>query len=92
MTAHDAIIDRLSDYLDEDLEARSRAEVEAHLREACAARPVHEDSSTDVAVQGGAGVNFQLAGFTTFVEAKFVNIFGDGSSTRYIPITFGFRF
>jgi len=51
-----------------------------------------EDSSTDLAVQGGAGVNFQLSGFTTFVEAKFVNVFGDGSSLSYIPITFGFRF
>ena len=50
------------------------------------------DSSTDLAVQGGAGVNFQLSGFTTFVEAKYVNIFGDGSSLSYIPITFGFRF
>jgi hypothetical protein len=49
-------------------------------------------SSTDLHVQGGAGVNFQLSGFTTFVEAKYVNVFGDGSSLNYIPITFGFRF
>jgi opacity protein-like surface antigen len=49
-------------------------------------------SSTDIHAQGGAGVNFQLSGFTTFVEAKFVNVFGDGSSSTYIPITFGFRF
>jgi hypothetical protein len=49
-------------------------------------------SSTDLHVQGGAGVNFQLAGFTTFVEAKYVNVFGNGSSLSYVPITFGFRF
>jgi opacity protein-like surface antigen len=49
-------------------------------------------SSTDLHVQGGAGVNFQLSGFTTFVEAKYVNVFGDPNSASYIPITFGFRF
>jgi len=49
-------------------------------------------TSTDVAAQGGGGVNFQLAGFTTFVEAKYVNVFGDGNSLSYIPITFGIRF
>ena len=53
-------------------------------------------SSTDVGVQGGGGINFQLSGFTTFVEAKFVNVFsgsgGNSSSATWIPITFGFRF
>lgn len=53
-------------------------------------------SSTDVGVQGGGGINFQLSGFTTFVEAKFVNVFsgsgGSSSSATWIPITFGFRF
>jgi hypothetical protein len=50
------------------------------------------DSSTDLHVQGGAGVNFQLSGFTTFVEAKYVNVFGDPNSAGFIPITFGIRF
>jgi len=49
-------------------------------------------SSTDVHAQGGGGVNFQLASFSTFVEAKYVNVFGDGSSLSFIPITFGIRF
>jgi hypothetical protein len=49
-------------------------------------------SSTDLGVQAGAGVNFQLSGFSTFVEAKFVNVFGDGSSANFVPITFGIRF
>ena len=48
--------------------------------------------STDVGVQGGAGINFQLSGFSTFVEAKFVNVFGNGSSANFIPITFGVKF
>ena len=49
-------------------------------------------SSTDLGVQAGAGINFQLSGFATFVEAKFVNVFGDGSSVSFIPITFGVKF
>ncbi len=49
-------------------------------------------TSTDVGVQGGGGINFQLSGFSTFVEAKFVNVFGDGSSANFIPITFGVKF
>lgn len=49
-------------------------------------------SSTDVGIQAGAGLNFQLSGFSTFAEAKFVNVFGDGDSVSWIPITFGIRF
>ena len=51
-----------------------------------------DDSDTNIGVQLGGGLNFQLSGFTTFAEAKFVNVFTDGSSLRYIPITFGVRF
>lgn len=53
---------------------------------------VKAESSTDLGVQAGAGINFNLSGFSTFVEAKFVNVFGDGSSSSWIPITFGFKF
>lgn len=53
---------------------------------------IEGSSSTDLGVQAGAGVNFQLSGFSTFVEAKFVNVFGDGNSVSWIPITFGFKF
>ncbi len=49
-------------------------------------------SATDPGVQGGAGVQFALSGFSTFAEVKLVNVFGDGSSFRYVPITFGVRF
>ncbi|WP_309669576.1 outer membrane beta-barrel protein [Gemmatimonas sp.] len=49
-------------------------------------------SSTDVGIQVGGGLNFQLSGFSTFLEVKYVNVFADGNSTGYIPITFGVRF
>lgn len=49
-------------------------------------------SSTDVGIQIGGGLNFQLSGFSTFLEAKYVNVFTDGNSAGYIPITFGVRF
>lgn len=49
-------------------------------------------SSSDLGIQAGAGINFQLSGFSTFLEAKFVNVFGDGNSVSWIPITFGFKF
>ena len=43
-------------------------------------------------VQGGAGLEFKLAGMSTFLEGKYVNVFNDGRSTSYIPVTFGVRF
>jgi hypothetical protein len=49
-------------------------------------------SSTDVGIQLGGGLNFQLSGFSTFLEAKYVNVFTENNSTGYIPITFGVRF
>lgn len=49
-------------------------------------------SSTDVGIQVGGGLNFQLSGFSTFLEAKYVNVFTENNSTGYIPITFGIRF
>ncbi len=48
-----------------------------------------DTSNTDFAVQGGAGFGF---GPGLFVEAKYVNIFTDNSSTSMIPITLGIRF
>ncbi len=50
------------------------------------------NTKTNLGVQGGAGLEFHLSGFSTFVEAKFVNVFSDGNSTNWIPITFGVRF
>ncbi|MES2522822.1 MAG: hypothetical protein V4617_09010 [Gemmatimonadota bacterium] len=53
---------------------------------------IDDSGSTEVGIQGGGGINFQLSGFATFIEAKYVNIFSDGNSTGFIPITFGIRF
>jgi opacity protein-like surface antigen len=49
------------------------------------------ESSSDMGIQAGIGLSFNLSGFSTFAEAKYVNVFSDGSA-NWIPITFGFRF
>jgi opacity protein-like surface antigen len=49
-------------------------------------------SNTDLGLQVGGGLTFKLSGFDTFAEAKFVNVFSSGSSTTWLPITFGVRF
>ncbi|MDQ3698181.1 MAG: porin family protein [Gemmatimonadota bacterium] len=50
------------------------------------------DGSTKFALQGGGGVQFNLSGMTTNLEAKYVNVFTEGSSTSFIPVTFGINF
>jgi len=55
------------------------------------------DRTNNFGVQAGGGLEFQLSGFTTFIEAKFVNAFSKDSNdkrqnTNWIPITFGIRF
>ncbi len=49
-------------------------------------------SDTNFGLAAGGGLEFQLAGFSTFAEARFTNVFSDGDSSRWIPITFGIRF
>lgn len=51
-----------------------------------------EGSSTDLAIQAGAGLTFQLSGFSTFAEARFVNVFGEDANANWLPIVFGIRF
>jgi hypothetical protein len=48
-----------------------------------------DTDGTDFAVQGGLGLNFSRG---LFAEAKFVNIFTEGSATQFVPITVGIRF
>ena len=43
-------------------------------------------------VNGGAGLELGLAGISTFVEARFHNVFTDNGDTRVVPITFGLMF
>lgn len=50
------------------------------------------ESNTDLGIAVGGGLEFKLAGFSTFAEARFTNLFNDGDSARWIPITFGIRF
>ncbi len=49
-------------------------------------------TSSDPGVQVGGGIEFKLSGFSTFAEAKFVNVFTNGNATNWVPITFGVRF
>lgn len=48
--------------------------------------------TTRFGINGGAGLRFQLAGMATFLEARYHNIFTEGSSTQLIPVTFGIMF
>lgn len=51
------------------------------------------DASTDFGINGGGGLEFGLAGFSTFLEARYHNVFTDGDSDlTMIPIVFGLRF
>ena len=46
---------------------------------------------TKFAVQGGGGFQFYLRGFSAFLEARYINRFGE-STTNWVPVTFGFHF
>ncbi|HSJ05118.1 MAG TPA: outer membrane beta-barrel protein [Longimicrobiales bacterium] len=50
------------------------------------------DSETDFGINVGGGINVPLQGIRgIFVEARYHNIFTEGSSTSFIPITLGLR-
>jgi hypothetical protein len=54
-------------------------------------------SGNDPGFSVGGGFEFQLSGFSTFAEARFVNVFGGDApgrsgNARWMPITFGIRF
>jgi hypothetical protein len=50
------------------------------------------DGSTDFGFNLGAGLNFPLTGFSTFLEARYHHIPVDGGSMKFLPITFGIKF
>jgi opacity protein-like surface antigen len=50
------------------------------------------DGETKFAFDLGAGVNFQLTGITTFIEADWQSIQTEGSATRMLPIRVGVKF
>lgn len=49
-------------------------------------------SDSNLGYDVGAGLAFQLSGFSTFLEAKYVNVMTEPDGTSYAPITFGIRF
>jgi opacity protein-like surface antigen len=56
------------------------------------------ESETKFGLNGGGGLEFPLAGFSTFVEARFHHVFldededGEGGSMQLVPIMFGIKF
>jgi opacity protein-like surface antigen len=48
--------------------------------------------TTEFGLNGGAGLRFNLAGLSTFVEARYHYIFTDGTASQLIPITVGITF
>ncbi len=50
------------------------------------------DGETDFGINVGIGTKFNLSGFGTFAEIRYHNIFTEGNSTQFLPITFGIMF
>ena len=51
-----------------------------------------DDSSTDFGINAGAGFNFSAGeSLGLFVEGRFHNVFTEGESTSFIPISVGVR-
>jgi hypothetical protein len=48
-------------------------------------------SDTDFGINGGAGFDFVAGSVGLFVEGRFHNVFTEGESTNFIPITVGVR-
>lgn len=49
-------------------------------------------TETKFGVNAGAGLRFQLTGFSTFVEARWHDIFTSGGSTQMVPVNIGITF
>ena len=50
------------------------------------------ESVTKFGFNVGGGVDFALAGFSTFLEARYHSIQTEGSASNIIPLSFGIRF
>lgn len=50
-----------------------------------------EESETDFGINGGAGFDFVAGSLSLFVEGRFHNVFTEGNSSNFIPITVGVR-
>ncbi|HEU4586637.1 MAG TPA: hypothetical protein VFR95_12865, partial [Gemmatimonadaceae bacterium] len=51
-----------------------------------------DKTQTKFGLNAGAGLRFQLTGFSTFVEARWHTIFTEGKNTQVIPISVGISF
>ena len=49
-------------------------------------------SETKFGFNVGGGIDFGLAGFSSFIEARFHSVQTSGSSTNLVPVSFGIRF
>lgn len=49
-------------------------------------------SDSNLGYNLGGGIAFQLSGFSTFLEAKWVNVMTEPNGTSFAPLTFGIRF
>jgi hypothetical protein len=50
------------------------------------------ESQNKIGINGGVGFELPLTGISTFVEARYHNVFTEGSSTTLFPVTVGLRF
>ena len=51
-----------------------------------------DESETLFGINVGVGVTYPIGGLNTFVEARFHNLFDDGESFRFVPLSLGIRF
>ena len=51
-----------------------------------------DESITDLGINAGAGFNVSAGAASLFVEGRFHDIFTDGGSTQFVPLTVGLRF
>ena len=51
-----------------------------------------DKSTTDLGINAGAGFNIAAGAASLFVEGRFHDIFTDGGSTQFVPLTVGVRF
>ena len=53
---------------------------------------VGDESETDFGINAGAGFDFQAGNVALFLEGRFHNVFTEGESSNFIPISLGVRF
>jgi hypothetical protein len=53
---------------------------------------LEDEASTEIGANVGVGVRIGLPGISAFAEARLHNLFNDGDSMRFVPISVGLRF